>query len=168
MSSVERGQGGTVIVTNAVLTALFAVTTFLAAAVFDQPWKSIAVAVDIACFAVGIVAFLWGYWNAVQRSREEEIGVAALYFLLDGIVPRAVATRMNALLGFQTVWAIATAVWRGTTDGKPGSTLAFGVLVPMMGLGLNGLLGASHGTFQPRAQRGTGRVSRDDRGNGQD
>lgn len=164
----DRDRGGVIVAANASLTALFVVTAFLAAAVFEQPWKVIAVSVDIICFSVGVVAFLWGYWNAVQRSREEEIGVAALYFLLDGIAPRSVSRRMNALLGAQTVWGISTAVWRGSTDGKPGSTLAFGILVPMLGLGLNGLWGAFHGTFGPRIGRGPGGVSRGGDGNGQD
>ena len=167
--TTSRAEAGRALVTaNTVLTAVFVVSSFTAAAVFDQPWKSVAVAVDIACFAVGVVAFLWGYWNAVQRSREEEIGVAALYFLMDGIAPRATALRMNVLLGVQTVWGIATALWRGSTDGKPGSTLAFGILVPMLGLGLNGLWGAFHGTFRPRQERPGRGVSRPDTGNGQD
>lgn len=161
-------SGSVIVAANTVLTGLFGISTLLAAALFDQPWRAVAVVVDIVCFAIGVVAFLWGYWNAVQRSREEEIGVAALYFLLDGIAPRTVVRRMNAMLAFQTVWAVVTAVWRGSTNGKPGSTLAFGILVPMLGLGLNGLWGAFHGTFGPRVTREQHGVSRGDDGNGQD
>lgn len=161
-------SGRVIVAADAVLTGVFVATALLAAAVFDEPWKSVAVAVDIACFAVGVVAFLWGYWNAVQRSREEEIGVAALYFLLDGIAPRVVMVRMNGLLVVQVVCGIATAAWRGSTGGKPGSTLAFGILVPMLGLGLNGLWGAFHGMFGPRVGRANRGVSRGGDGNGQD
>ena len=161
-------DGRMIISANLALTLLFVVASVPAAVVFDQPWKAVSVAVDITCFTVGVVAFLWGYWNAVQRSREEEIGVASLYFLMDGIAPGRVSVRMNSLLGVQIVWGIATALWRGSTDGKPGSTLAFGILVPMMGLGLNGLWGAFHGTFGPRVGRRAGGVSRGDSGNGQD
>ena len=57
---------------------------------------------------------------------------------------------MNGALGIQVVVAVATAISRTTTDGKAGSTLAFGVLAPMMGLGLNGLWGATYGAFAPR------------------
>jgi K+-transporting ATPase A subunit len=173
MSDVQRNPdsvtaGRVVVRANVVLTAVFMVTSLVAAVSFRQPWKTVSVAVDIVCFAIGIFAFLWGYWNAVQRSREEDIGVAALYFLMDGIAPRSVSVRMNALLGTQLVWAIATALSRGSTDGKPGSTLAFGVLVPMLGLGLNGLWGAFHGTFAPRGTGKQGTVSQSGDGNGQD
>ena len=161
-------DGNGIVRANSVLTGLFGVSTLLAAALFDSPWKAVAVVVDVVCFTVGVVAFLWGYWNAVQRSREEEIGVAALYFLLDGIAPRGVAVRMNSMLAFQVVWAVTTAIWRGSTNGKPGSTLAFGVLVPMLGLGLNGLWGAFHGTFGPRVGKGRHGVSHGDDRNGQD
>ena len=107
-------------------------------------------AVALACFTVGVVAFLWGYATAVQRSRVDDISVAALYFLVDGAAPTPVARRLNVLLGVQVVVGLATAIWRGSTDGEPGSTLAFGILVPMLGLGLNGLWGARHGRFRPR------------------
>lgn len=160
--------GRVIVQVNAVLTAVFVVTSLAAAVVFDDPWKQVAVGTSLACFAVGVVAFLWGYWNAVQRSREDNIGVAALYFLLGGIAPKGVARRMNALLAVQTVWSIATAAARGSTDGKPGSTLAFGILVPMMGLGLNGLWGAFHGRFEPRPAPGRRGVSPERAQNGQD
>lgn len=173
MGDVQRNPdpqtaGRVLLRANAALTAVFMATSLIAAVTFRQPWKSVSVAVDLACFAVGVFAFLWGYWNAVQRSREEDIGVAALYFLMDGIAPRSVSVRMNALLGTQLVWAVGTALSRGSTNGKPGSTLAFGVLVPMMGLGLNGLWGAFHGTFAPRQTGKRGTVSQSGDGNGQD
>ena len=38
-----------------------------------------------------------------------------------------------------------------TADGSPGSSLALGFLVPMFGLGMNGLWAAYHGTFPARA-----------------
>jgi hypothetical protein len=57
---------------------------------------------------------------------------------------------LNGLLLVQVVVAIATAIARSSTDGKAGSTLAFGILVPMMGLGMNGLWASVHGKFSPR------------------
>ena len=173
MSDVQKNPdpvtaGRVVVRANIALTAVFMATSLVAAVSFRQPWKSVSVVVDLVSFAIGIFAFLWGYWNAVQRSREEDIGVAALFFLMDGIAPRSVSLRMNALLATQLVWAIGTALSRGSTNGKPGSTLAFGVLVPMMGLGLNGLWGAFHGTFAPRRTGKRGTVSQSGDGNGQD
>ena len=72
------GPGSVIVRANAALTLVFVVSSLVAAIVFEQPWKSVAVGVSLACFAVGVVAFLWGYWNAVQRSRVDNIGVAAL------------------------------------------------------------------------------------------
>jgi hypothetical protein len=147
-----EGVNGSIIVRiNAALTAVFLATSLIATIVFEQPWKTIAVVVCLVNFSIGVVAFLWGYWNAVQRSREDNIAVAALYFLIDGCAPQAVARRMNGLLAIQTVAGLATALARTSTNGQRGSTLAFGILVPMLGLGLNGLWGAFHGQFSPRA-----------------
>jgi hypothetical protein len=44
------------------------------------------------------------------------------------------------------------AIVRSSTDGRAGSTLAFGVLVPIFGLGLNGLWSSRLGVFPPRQQ----------------
>lgn len=147
---MEPMPGRAIVRVDALLTAVFVATAVIAASIFEQPWRVIAVTVSLICFSVGIVAFLWGYWTAVQRSRNDNISVAALYFLVDNCAPVSVARRMNTLFAIQVVVGIATAIARSTTDGKAGSTLAFGVLVPMLGLGLNGLWGATHGTFSPR------------------
>jgi len=145
------GMPGSLLVKcNLALTSVFVVSSIIAAVAFTSPWKTVGVVVSLGCFTVGIVAFLWGYWTAVQRSRTDNISVAALYFLVDKCAPQSVARLMNGALGVQVVVAVATAISRTTTDGRTGSTLAFGVLAPMMGLGLNGLWGASYGTFAPR------------------
>jgi hypothetical protein len=58
---------------------------------------------------------------------------------------------MLTMLLIQTVTAFATAVWRlDGPDGNPGSSLAVGLLVPMFGLGMNGLWAAYHADFGPR------------------
>lgn len=161
-------NGRLIVQTNIVLTAAFIVTSALAAIIFEQPWRSIAVVTALVCFTVGVLTFLWGYWTAVQRSREDEIGVAVLYFLMDGVAPVPVSRLMNSVLGVQCAVALGTALSRPSTDGKPGSTLAFGILVPMLGLGLSGLWGAIHGTFRPRIIDNPSRVSDDSDKNGQD
>lgn len=147
---MDQAPGTSIMRIDAALTALFTVTATVSAVVFDQPWKAVAVVVAIGCFTVGVVAFLWGYFAAVQRSRRDDIAVAALYFLVDDAAPKSVSRTMNALLATQVAVALATAIARSSTDGEPGSTLAFGILVPMLGLGMNGLWGAIHGTFRPR------------------
>jgi len=50
----------------------------------------------------------------------------------------------------QVLVGISGAIARGSTDGRPGSTLAFGVLVGMLGLGLNGWWAARYGRFPDR------------------
>ena len=141
-------------------TTLFSLSAVLAAIVFDGAAKVQGVVVDLALFTVGVAAFLWGYWVAVQRSRQDELSVAELYFLLGPAVSRDVKRTMNLCLMVQTVVAVGTAMSRlstpsptATSDSSPGSSLAFGVLVPMFGLGLNGLWAAIHGTFAPRRKR---------------
>lgn len=147
---MENMKGAAVVRVNALLTLVFVLTAVVAAVTFEQPWKAIAVGVSLCAFSVGVVAFLWGYWSAVQRSREDNISVAALYFLIDGCAPQSIARRMNGLLAVQVIAGLATALARPTTGSERGSTLAFGILVPMLGLGMNGLWGALYGTFAPR------------------
>ena len=158
-------KGAVIVRVNAIFTALFLVTAGLAAAYFEQPWK---VVVCLASFSVGVCAFLWGYWSAVQRSREDNISVAAMYFLIDKCAPKSVARQMNGLLTLQVLIGLVTAGMRPSTDGKSGSTLAFGILVPMLGLGLNGLWAAFHGQFAPRSSAKSAGVSPEATPNGQD
>ena len=55
-------------------------------------------------------------------------------------------------LAAQVAIAVVTTLARPDgPDGNPGSSLALGFLVPMFGLGLNGLWAAFHGRFPPRA-----------------
>ena len=153
---------------NLALTGLFVAMSIVAAVTFTSPWKTVGVVVSLGCFSVGIVGFLWGYWTAVQRSRTDNISVAALYFLVDNCAPQSVARLMNSALGVQVVVAVATAISRTTTDGRAGSTLAFGVLAPMMGLGLNGLWGATYGSFAPRQFNDSDEVPLQEPTSGQD
>ena len=145
-------KGSSILRANEILTTLFVTTAVIAVIAFSNPWKIIAASIALACFSVGVVVFLWGYWSAVQRSRYDNIAVASMYFLTDKCAPKNIARRMNTMLGVQVVVAIATALMRSSTDGKPGSTLAFGILVPVLGLGMNGLWAGLHGEFSPRNQ----------------
>jgi hypothetical protein len=108
-------------------------------AVFEVP----VALVSLALFFGGVGAFLWAYAVAVSRSRTDQIGVGGLFFLA-GCAPRSVQRSMMASLALQVVVAVVTASIRLYTP------LAFGVLVPVWGLGLAGLWGARHGTFPPR------------------
>jgi hypothetical protein len=158
--------GAAMIRTNLVGTVVFVLSSTWAAVVFDGVAKTQGVVIDLLLFAIGVVAFLWGYFAAVQRSRSDQMSVAELYFLMGTAIPSRVRRTMNALLAVQVVVALVTALSRLTTPGESGptngSTLAFGVLVPMLGLGLNGLWAANHGDFPPRRLKdGKGRPADD-------
>lgn len=155
-------HGSVIVVADAAATAAFACSAVVAAAMFTTAARAQAVAVSLTMFVAGVAAFLWGFWNAVQRSRTEEIAVTTLFFLAGGTAPAGVRRTMNACLAAQVLVGVATSLARPTTDGEPGSSLAFGILVPMLGLGLNGLWAAFHGRFPPRA------MTREGAGTGQD
>jgi hypothetical protein len=150
-AATSAGDG--IVRANFVATALFGVTAVYAAVVFSTTAQWIGAITAIGLFAVGVFTFLWAYWNAVQRSRTDEISVAQLYFLLGPPTPSRVRRAMLLTLLAQVVIAVATTLARPDgPDGNPGSSLAVGFLVPMLGFGLNGLWASVHGAFPPRAQ----------------
>ena len=139
-------------VADVVGTVAFSITAVTAAIVFSTAAQWVGAITAMSLFAVGIFAFLWSYWTAVQRSRHEQIGVMQMYFLLGDPTPSRVRRIMLLLLVVQVVVAAVTALARSEAeDGTPGTSLAVGILVPMFGLGLNGLWCALHGVFPPRA-----------------
>ncbi len=144
------GSSSLILRVNVVGTVMFVVSSVAAAVIFIQPARLIGVVIALGLFAIGVFAFLWSYWTAVQRSRDDDIAVTQLYFLSGPSTPKKVKRVMNGSLIVQTVTSLSAAIARSSTDGRPGSTLAFGILVPMFGLGLNGLWCAQYGTFSPR------------------
>jgi hypothetical protein len=124
-------------------TVAFVVTAALEAIVLDWA-RSPGVAVALVLFATGCVLFLAGYAQAVERSRTEEVSVTGLYLLAGDVAPRAVKQLLLGMLAVQVVVALATAIAR------PYTTVAFGILVPMFGLGVIGCWAARHGQFPPR------------------
>jgi hypothetical protein len=136
-------EGRRIIQVDLAGTALFTAITVVEVIVMDWT-RSVAVAVDLALFAVGCATFLGAYAIALGRSRTEEIGVASLYFLTNKVAPKPVVLRLWAALAVQCVVAVTAASVR------PFTTAAFSVLVPMFGLGSNGLWAARHGRFGAR------------------
>lgn len=157
---MDRDVAGAGIVrADMVATALFGATALYAAIVFSTTAQWIGAITAITLFAVGVFTFLWAYWNAVQRSRSDEISVAQLFLLLGAPTPARVRRVMLLTLLAQFAIAVATTLARPDgPDGNPGSSLAVGFLVPMLGFGLNGLWASVHATFPPRAvvSRGNG------------
>lgn len=135
---------------NAALTAIFVIVSVLAVAFFNSPMRKLVAIVDLLLFAVGVATFILGYFSAVQRSRSDEISVAGLFLLIDGVATKSVMRIMNSALAVQVVVGLGGALVRRSTNGVSGSTLAFGVLVPLLGLGLNGLWASKFGSFGKR------------------
>lgn len=144
-------QGDVIVLADVVGTVVFTVTAITAAVVFSTAAQWVGAITAMALFAIGVFVFLWSFWNAVQRSRDEQIGVMQMYLLLGDPTPPRVRRIMLAMLAIQVSVALATALARSESeDGSPGTSLAVGILVPMFGLGLNGLWCAFHGVFPPR------------------
>jgi hypothetical protein len=144
-------QGEIIVRANIVGTAVFVATAVFAAASFTTFAQWVGASTAMTLFAVGVFAFLWGFWNAIQRSRVEDVSVTQLFLLFGAATPAPVRRTMLSLLSVQILAAFATTFWRlDGPDGSPGSSLAVGLLVPMFGLGLNGLWAAYHAEFDPR------------------
>lgn len=141
---------GSIVRGNIAGTALFVISATYAATIFTPNARAVGVIVALTLFAIGVATFIWGYFTAVQRSRHDEISVATLFLLTAGVAETRVRMAMNGCLAVQIVVALGTSLSRASTDGQSGSTLAFGVLVPLFGLGLNGLWASRNGKFSAR------------------
>lgn len=151
VTSDEKRAGDAIVLVDVIGTVAFTITAIYAAVVFSATAQWVGAITAMALFAVGVFVFLWSFWNAVQRSREEQIGVLQMYLLLGEPTPRRVRWIMLIMLAVQVTVAFATALGRSEADdGSPGTSLAVGILVPMFGMGLNGLWCAFHGVFPPR------------------
>ena len=117
----------------------------------ERPAQVLIAGVSLVLFAAGIATSLWAYSAALERSRTEEVGVANLFLLTGSTAPKPVKRAMSAALGVQVVAALV-----GASVGVAGlqesqlNALAFGVLVPMFGIGMNGAWAARYGSYGPR------------------
>jgi hypothetical protein len=122
-------------------TGAFAVTAVGAA--ITPALKVPAFIIAVALFVVGTGVFIGALAVAAGRSREHEIGMGGLFFL-QGAAPRPVQLQLMGSLAAQCVIGLATAA------SHPYTSLAFGILTPVYGLGLAGLWGGRYGQFGPR------------------
>jgi hypothetical protein len=148
----SENPGWSLVKANLVGTALFVVVSAVAIPLRDQRAAQVAIAaVSIALFAVGVAVGIWAYTSALERSRSDEIGVANLFLLTGRTAPPATKRLMLSALAVQVVVALI-----GASVGASGlqqgdlNALAFGVLVPMLGIGMNGLWAARYGAFGAR------------------
>lgn len=122
-------------------TAAFIVAS--AMAVSNEGAAAFVAVFDLILFALGLLAFVRTLLVAAQRSRTEELSVAGIWFLA-GSAPKPIQLWLMACLAVEVVVALVAASMR------PYTAVAFGVLVPMFGLGLSGLWAVRSGTFPPR------------------
>jgi hypothetical protein len=119
------------------------VAAAIAGTIFVDTFATATAVVSGALFVFGCVAFFWAYAVGVSRSRTDLIGIGGLFFLA-GSAPKVVRFRLRLSLAIEIVAALVSASIR------PFTPMAFGFLVPVFGLGMCGLWGARHGTFEPR------------------
>jgi hypothetical protein len=125
-------------------TVVFTVVAAVAAALADtMAVVAASVVVDLVLFVIGCGAFVLALLRAAERSRECELTLPGLFWL-SGSAPKPIRTWLLGAFGVEVVVALATA------SARPFTGLAFGILVPVYGLGLAGLWGARSGTFPPR------------------
>jgi hypothetical protein len=148
--------GRAIVAADAVGTIVFVVTATVQAIWLGRSTQVVGITTALVLFAIGVAGFLWSYAVAVERSRVDEIGVANLYLLTGPTAPLPVRVPLLVLLAVQVVASLATtalaAALHSAAD-SPTNTVAFGILVPMFGMGMNGLWAARHGTFGPRIRR---------------
>ena len=87
----------------------------------------------------------FGLWSA-------QVLVAGVFLLAGEVAPKGTRYTMWTCLAVQVAVGLAGAIVRSSTDGRAGSVLAFGVLVPMLGIGTNGAWAARYGSYGPRVQ----------------
>ncbi len=133
-------------------TGAFIVALAIAVPLRTERWAQVLVAViSVALFAVGVGSSLWAYAAALERSRVQEVGVANLYLLTGTTAPQPVKRALLASLAVQVVASFgAASVGVVGLDDSQLNALAFAVLVPMFGIGMNGVWAARYGSYGPR------------------
>jgi hypothetical protein len=139
--AIGQAQSDRIVAASWAGTAALTVTAVGAA--ITPALKVPAFIVAVAMFAVGTGLFVAALVVAAGRSRRDEIGMGGLFFL-QGAAPRGVQLHLLGSLVAQSLVALVTAAAR------PYTSLAFGILAPVYGLGLVGLWAARHGTFASR------------------
>lgn len=119
------------------------VVVAVAATLAPDPLAIPTVMLDLVLAAAGLVAFVVTLLRAAERSRREAVTLPGIWWL-SGTAPTPVRRVLLGALAVQVLVALVTASIR------PFTALAFGILVPLYGLGLAGLWAARLGTFPPR------------------
>lgn len=136
---MQQTAGRAIIRTSWASNVVFAVTALPLVAGADG-LRSAAIVTALVLFAASLVVWVWAFAAAVRRSAEGDNIVVSNLFLIEGDAPRAVRAHLYGSFG------VCLAITALTASSDP-----FGVLVPMLPLGLVGLWGARHGVFPSRS-----------------
>lgn len=139
--------GWSIVQASMITTGLFVVMTVAASWINTRPVRIVVALVDSALFLAGCAVFLKALYDGAQRSRWAEMTMAGWWFL-SGTAPKRVQQALLGCLGVQVFVGLAGAAARRE------SLLAFGILVPTLGLAFCGLWSARHGLFPPRVTEG--------------
>lgn len=135
-------EGSGIIVAGWAANALFAATAIPVALGLDE-LIGLAIGVALLLFLVAIGAFVYAFTVGLARStRGDNVAVSNLFFL-QGSAPRPVRRRFLVMFLVCFAVTVATAAWE-----------PFGVLVPMLPIGLAGMWAARYGVFPPRPVAG--------------
>lgn len=138
----EAAMGEQLLSIDRFVTTIFGVFA-VASLIFPSIFGYVFAVACCICFAAGCVAFVAAYWLGLQRSRTEHVTVAGIYALA-GSAPRDIRRSFHTLTIAQLVVALVTASMR------PYTLQAFGILVPVFGIGLAGYWAVRYGEFKSR------------------
>ena len=131
-------QGRGILAAGWVANALFAVTAIPVAVGVDD-LIGVAIGVALLLFLVAVGTFVYAFGVGMARSAHgDNVAVSNLFFL-QGSAPKPVKR------DFLILFLVCLALTVGTAAWEP-----FGVLVPMLPIGLAGVWAARYGVFPPR------------------
>lgn len=141
-------RGTWIVKASWISTVVFVVPTVVATVTNTTGIRHFAAYVSLVLFLAGMVVFPIALWIGAQRSRVDDMTMAGWWFLT-GSAPADVRNHLWASLGTQIAVSLTCAAFRFETS------IAFGVLVPILGLAFLGLWGGRYGWFPRRefAQR---------------
>jgi hypothetical protein len=131
-------QGRGIIRFGWIANVVFAVTAIPVAAGADG-LLGVAAGVSLLLFLIAVGVFVYAFALALARStRGDNVAVANLFFL-QGSAPKPIKRH------FLWMFLVCLAIAAGTAAWEP-----FGVLVPILPVGLAGMWAARYGVFPPR------------------
>lgn len=146
----DRVPGRSVLVGSWSATVVFVVVAVVAAVAVGSA-DAVFVTTSLLLFLAGCVLFALDLVIAAGRSRDVAMGIGGLFFLA-GSAPSVVQRHLLGSLVTQVVVAlVAAGVGFARIDDRQLNALAFGVLVPILGVAACGLWAVRWGMFPDHA-----------------